>query len=211
MKNHRQLVLASASPRRSALLEQLGLGFEQIPPQVDESVRPGETAIDYVERLSEVKADEVMQRELHRDPIILSADTVVVVEGNILGKPESKRHGTGMLLSLSAREHQVLTGVTLKDRNAMRKFHVSTYVTFRQISERECEDYWNTGEPRDKAGGYGIQGLGAIFVAAINGSYSNVVGLPLTEVAAALRDFGIDCLEVRPEKEFEVVQDSRHG
>ncbi len=208
----RELVLASASPRRMALLRQLDLTYRQETPLIDESVGGDESPARYVERLSASKAEEVMRRHgTAENPVILAADTAVVVDGNILGKPESKKHGLEMLQMLADREHEVLTGVTVKDREKRTTFHVVTKVIFRPLSEKECEEYWNTGEPCDKAGGYGIQGAGASFVVGIEGSYSNVVGLPLAEVARALVEFGIECDPVGTREEFEVVQDSRYG
>ena len=207
----RKLVLASGSPRRATLMNQIGLVFVQEKPQVDEDIFD-ESPISFVTRLSRRKATAGLQaRQGNEDCVIIAADTIVVLDGNILGKPQSKQNGTNMLLALSGREHQVLTGVTVRDRQDEKTFHVETMVRFRQITEKECESYWNTGEPQDKAGGYGIQGVGGIFVSSIEGSYSNVVGLPISETAVALKSFGIDCLGDPHDTPFKVVQDSQHG
>ena len=207
----RKLVLASSSPRRAQLMNQIGLEFDKVEPVVDEDIID-ESPICFVTRLSKQKASAVIKaRQGNEDDVIVAADTIVVLDGNILGKPQSKQHGINMLLALSGREHLVLTGVTVRDRRDEKTFHVETKVRFRQITEKECERYWNTGEPLDKAGGYGIQGVGGIFVSSIEGSYSNVVGLPIAETASTLKAFGIDCLGTPHDTPFKVVQDSRHG
>ncbi len=182
------VVLASASPRRAALLEQIGVAFTVRIAHIDESRRPGEAPGEYVERLARDKARTVAQP----GQLTLGADTAVVVDGEILGKPAGRDAAIELLTRLSARTHQVITGVAVTDASQMRSVHVTTDVTFRSIDVREASAYWNTGEPLDKAGGYGIQGIGGIFARSINGSYSAVVGLPLTETEALLREFGAD-------------------
>jgi len=180
------VVLASASPRRAGLLQQIGVPFSVRIPQVDESLRPGEAPGEYVERLARDKAMAVAES----GRVTLGADTTVVLDGEILGKPAGRQSAIDMLTRLSARTHQVVTGVAVTDGRVVRSLRVTTEVTFRSISAAEAGDYWDTGEPADKAGGYGIQGIGGIFAQSINGSYSAVVGLPLTETEALLCEFG---------------------
>jgi septum formation protein len=192
------LILASGSPRRKLLLEQLGISFEIDPPDVDESVVTGEAPEIYVTRLSEKKAQTIAEKH-DSETVILAADTTVVLQGNILGKPESKEHGLQMLNKLSGTRHDVLTGVSICGGSRTETFCVRTEVTFRRLGEKEIAWYWETGEPQDKAGSYGLQGAGAAFVETLAGSYSNVIGLPLSETILILRDFSIECLG---QKEF---------
>ena len=193
------LVLASGSPRRAQLLRQLNLSFSVVTPDIDERPRPGESARAYVRRMSTEKLGKARSM-LAGEPVIVCADTEVVLDGNILGKPRDESDCVKMLLSLSARDHNVLTSVTMAGGGKERTFIVETNVSFRRLTSSECRNYWATGEPCDKAGGYGIQGVGAIFVKKIEGSYSNVVGLPLMEVARGLERFGIACLPDRKER-----------
>lgn len=176
---HDALVLASASPRRQALLGQLGVRFVVVPAHIDESWAPGELALDYVRRLAREKAHAV--RDQHAGSAVLAADTSVVLDGDILGKPRDHFHALGMLARLSGRTHQVITGVCLCTAQAEEVIAVETDVTFLGLDRAVCERYLQTGEAWDKAGAYAIQGLGGALVAAIRGSYSNVVGLPLAE------------------------------
>jgi septum formation protein len=192
------LILASGSPRRKLLLEQLGISFEIDPPYVDESVVTGEAPELYVTRLSEKKARTVAGKQ-DSEAVILAADTTVVLNGNILGKPESKEHGLQMLNELSGTRHDVLTGVSICRGARVETFCVRTEVTFRHLGEKEIAWYWETGEPQDKAGSYGLQGAGAAFVETLTGSYTNVIGLPISETVLMLRDFSIECLG---QKEF---------
>lgn len=187
------LILASGSPRRKLLLEQLAIIFEIQPPDVDESVVTGEAPEVYVTRLSKKKSQSVAEKH-DSGAVILAADTTVVLHGNILGKPESKEHGLQMLNELSGTRHEVLTGVSICCGSRSETFCVSTEVTFRHLGEKEIAWYWETGEPHDKAGSYGLQGAGAAFVKTLTGSYSNVIGLPLSETVLMLRDFSIECL-----------------
>ena len=187
------LILASGSPRRKLLLEQLAIIFEIERPDVDESLLTGEAPEVYVTRLSEKKAQTVAGKH-DSEAVILAADTSVVLHGNILGKPESKEHGLQMLNELSGTRHDVLTGVSICNGSRAETFCVRTEVTFRLLGEKEIAWYWETGEPQDKAGSYGLQGAGAAFVETLTGSYSNVIGLPLSETVLMLRDFSIDCL-----------------
>lgn len=185
------IYLASASPRRRELLSQIGIVFAVLAQQVDESVRPGEAPEQYVQRIAEAKADAALQDSRRKLPIpVLSADTSVVQDGVILGKPESLQVAIAMLTHLSGRRHEVLTAVTVAHEGGRLTKLVATEVTFRAITEQEIRAYWASGEPQDKAGAYGIQGRGALFVASITGSYSNVVGLPLFETAQLLAELG---------------------
>jgi septum formation protein len=192
------LVLASASLRRSELLTQLGVAFIVEAQNIDESVRPAESPKTYVERLAREKA---MQAIAHSPvgAVILAADTTVVAGTQILGKPENQAEGLAMIKQLSACEHSVLTGVAVGDRTRVLSQVVETKVKFRAISHEEALRYWHTQEPLGKAGGYGIQGFAAAFVESISGSHSNVVGLPLFEVAGLLKEFGIPIWETAGE------------
>jgi len=188
-----RLYLASASPRRRELLLQIGLVPQVLPQHIDESVQPGEDPAHYVLRLAQAKARSGWHDVLRQLPLpVLAADTSVVCDGHILGKPATLGEARAMLQRLSGRSHQVLTGIAAVQDERCRADVVSTEVTFRQLSTTEIDAYWRSGEPRDKAGAYGIQGRGALFVAGIEGSYSNVVGLPLFETALLLQNFGID-------------------
>ena len=175
------IYLASASPRRRELLQQIGVRFTVMSAAVDETVQPGEAALDYVCRLAQSKADAVFSRiQIEGQPQrpVLGADTSVVLGDNILGKPADEAAAVAMLMELSGQTHQVITAVALVDELNSQLVYSSTEVRFRSIVESEARAYWNTGEPADKAGGYGIQGFGAVFVESLQGSYSGVVGLP---------------------------------
>ena len=185
------IYLASASPRRRQLLEQLGLRFEVMAADVDETPIPGEAPAAYVSRLAHTKAQAVAARLGDPTAPVLAADTAVVMEGVILGKPRDRAHGLAMLAGLSGRRHQVLSAVALSSRGELHAALSESGVTFRCISPAEAATYWETGEPGDKAGGYGIQGLGAVFVERLEGSYSGVMGLPLFETAGLLRRAGV--------------------
>ncbi|MFK2914878.1 Maf family protein [Pseudomonas sp. 3HC3] len=186
------LYLASGSPRRRELLMQIGVPFMVISAPVDESPLPNESAPAYVERLARAKAAAGLARV--DDPaVVLGADTAVVLDGRILGKPENREDALAMLADLSGREHQVLTAVALDDGQRVHSFCVTSKVRFRVISTDEAQRYWASGEPADKAGSYAVQGLGAVFVTGLSGSYSAVVGLPLCETADLLGQFGIAC------------------
>ena len=196
-----RLYLASASPRRRELLAQIGLGFLPLPQSVDESWRQGESAESYVQRVACDKA-RAGWRDSRRmlDLPVLSADTSVVCDGEVLGKPSSLQEARTMLLRLSGRSHRVLTAVALVRHERQLIELVSTEVSFRPLLPAEVDAYWYRGEPQDKAGAYGIQGLGALFVSGIVGSYSNVVGLPLFETARLLEQFGISSLALLKEQ-----------
>jgi len=180
-----RVVLASASPRRAELLQAAGIQFEVLPAHVDETPRPGEAPAIYVRRIAEAKATAVASRTNGR--IVLAADTTVVVDDEILGKPESDDDAKRMLRLLSGRAHEVVTGVTLMSNGASSTRVESTTVAFAPLTDEEIAWYVDTGEPRDKAGAYAIQGYASRFVTRINGSYSNVVGLPISLVYELLK------------------------
>jgi septum formation protein len=191
-----QLVLASASPRRRELLQQIGLRFQVIPSRAEEQVLQGETPEEHVIRLSLDKATEVANRDDISGRWFIGSDTIVLCDNRILGKPEDELHAATMLRQLSGREHQVLSGYAIIDRQTgkQRSAAVSTKVWFRQLTESEITSYIATGEPADKAGAYAIQGMGICFVARIEGSYTNVVGLPLCKLTLAMKELGIPLL-----------------
>ena len=187
-------VLASASPRRVELLQQIGASFLQLPVDIDEQALPGEQADRYVERMAREKAVAGWEKQsAHHSDILpsMGADTCVVLGQKILGKPNSEQHAIEMLLSLSGRTHRVLTAVAICRGEHCKSLLSETKVTFRRINPQQCRWYWQTGEPTDKAGGYGIQGLAGVFVERIEGSYSGVVGLPLVETHRLLKAFDI--------------------
>jgi septum formation protein len=186
--------LASASPRRRELLQQIGVSYRLVGTELDETPRLSEAPAAYVSRLAAAKADAgwLCSRDCCDAPV-LAADTAVVLDGAILGKPRDKGDAERMLLRLSGREHQVLTAVAVRSA-AGNEIKVSqSLVTFRIIDAAEASAYWDTGEPRDKAGAYAIQGYAAIFISDLKGSYSGVMGLPLFETAQLLRSAGVDC------------------
>ena len=183
------IVLASASPRRAEWLTRIGVSFHAAPVDIDESPRPGEDAAAYVLRLAREKAAAAIATEKP----VLAADTTVCLDGRILGKPEDEHHGVAMLLALSGRTHEVFTAVTVRSAGREACRLASATVTFRPIDPSEAASYWRTGEPADKAGGYGIQGMGGVFVSRIDGSPGAVVGLPLRETHDLLRSFDIPC------------------
>ena len=188
------IVLASASPRRRELLERIGIkNFTVSAPNVDESVEPGLSPADTVEQLSLRKA-RAAAGHFGPDELILAADTVVALDGAILGKPRDGNDAFAMLSALSGRENRVYTGVTVLRGNRAVTRHEVTAVTFRELSPDEIWGYIATGEPLDKAGAYGIQGVGALLVSGIRGDYSNVMGLPVFRLGQILLDFGLDLL-----------------
>lgn len=186
------LVLASASPRRKELLASLGIGFQVVPSQAAEALLPNESPRQHVMRLSREKALEVARRKEVTGRWFLGSDTVVLRDETILGKPADATEAAAMLRSLSGRSHQVLSGYAIYDRlkDKMESDAVTTQVRFKELTDQEIAGYIATGEPFGKAGSYAIQGIGAFMVPAIEGSYSNVVGLPLCEVVAALERLG---------------------
>jgi septum formation protein len=193
------LLLASASPRRQQLLQQIGVCCEVAPQDIDETPRQDENPEQYVLRLAREKAQSAFSAA-PSERVVLGSDTVVVCEGEILGQPRDQADALSMLLRLSGRTHEVLTAVHMMDSQREMAQLCRTEVTFREIQPAEAEAYWKTGEPQGKAGAYGIQGYAAVFVQAIVGSYSGVMGLPLFETAALLQEFGIPCWQT-PDRE----------
>lgn len=211
----RILILASQSPQRLALLRQIGFEPLSVPANVDETARPGELASDLVLRLSNLKARSLVMSEVRKcirennvvtadtkadddsgSIVILGADTVIELDGRILGKPRDEGDALEMLQSLSGREHLVHSGVSVYEPSAERTFDtcVTTTVQFGEVTLQVAKRYWQTGEPLNRAGGYAIQGIGAQFVLRLSGSYSNVVGLPLFESAQLLARAGLSSL-----------------
>lgn len=194
MSQTQHLYLASQSPRRRELLQQIGVHHQVVRVDVPEVPASGEAAINYVQRLANEKAAAGLasiQANGLGSVVVLGADTLGLLDGDILEKPRDKADAVAMLKRLSGRSHQVISAVALHSAQQQRCKVSITEVFFRQLGEQEIEAYWETGEPRDKAGSYGIQGLGAVFVKEIRGSYSNVVGLPLEVTCELLREFGI--------------------
>jgi len=186
------LVLASQSPRRRQLLEQLGLTFRCEPADVDESWVDGEDPVTYVARVAQLKADAIAERFGRADGIcVVAADTTVDLDGEILAKPDDDAHARSMLRSLSGRAHQVHTAVVGWSTTASRTATVTTDVSFVELSDADIDWYLSLGEHRDKAGAYGMQTAGGVFVDRIDGSPSNVIGLPLAETAEILRTCGL--------------------
>jgi septum formation protein len=183
------LRLASASPRRRQLLDLIGVPHVVTPADIDETPRPDEGAGDYVMRLAREKAEAVWAR--HQDLPVLAADTTVVVDNEILGKPESADEARAMLTKLSGRAHFVHTGIALRTVHGVEVDISSTDVDFAPLTDDMIRAYWDSGEPQGKAGAYAIQGLGAVFVRDVAGSYTGVMGLPLFETAEMLRYAGI--------------------
>ena len=190
----KKLILASQSPRRRELLLQLGYQFTVQVSDIDETVKKDETAHEYVLRLAKQKAEHVqalLPNVEKESSYVLGSDTCVVLNGKILGKPDSEEACISTLSLLSNNQHQVLTAIALASQNDTNGHVVSTEVTFKTLSEAEIKAYWLTGEPQDKAGSYGIQGIAGQFVKTITGRYSAVVGLPLYETAQLLTSVGL--------------------
>jgi len=186
-----RLILASRSPRRYELLKQMALDFEVIPSRVEEGdVLAGESAREHVLRLSEAKAFDVGTQ--HPDAWVIGADTIVYVDGTVLGKPKNREEAMEMLRQLSGKEHSVLTGFSVNHIGKGKKNQeaVQTSVKVKPLTEDEVRWYVQTGEPFDKAGGYGIQGIGSFMIESIRGSYTNVVGLPVCELIQMLSRLG---------------------
>ena len=183
--------LASVSPRRRELLTQIGVPHKVVGAHVDETVFPGEVPREYVTRMARDKAIAV--HRMGEALPVLAADTTVVLDEAIFGKPADRENALAMLDSLSGRTHDVLTAVALAVAGNVTLSVSTSAVRFRPLTLAECEAYWETGEPRDKAGGYAIQGLGAVFVEWLSGSYSGVMGLPLFETSELLSAAGIPC------------------
>ena len=187
------MILASQSPRRRELLGQMGFSFTVRPAKGEELPHPELTPAQLVEELAWQKALEV-SAEAEADDVVVAADTVVAIDGKVLGKPHDKVHAAQMLSALSGREHTVYTGVAVKRGETLLVEHEATQVRFRPLTEREIDLYIQTGEPMDKAGSYGIQGYGALLVEGIRGDYFNVVGLPICRLGRMLAQVGEDAL-----------------
>lgn len=200
--DHGPLWLASASPRRVELLRQLGVSHRQRSVPIDETPQAGEPAADYVQRMALGKARALHQQLGRESPSVssmwvLGADTTVHVAGRILGKPADEREFLDMMQALSGTTHQVLSAIALISPAGESGRLSVTEVSFKSLTAEEMRAYWYTGEPRDKAGGYAIQGVGAVFVRRLSGSYSGVVGLPLFETAELLQAAGLPVLQER--------------
>jgi len=194
------IILASQSPRRRELLERMGISeFEIIPAQGEEIAGPNLAPAELVEELSRHKCAEVASA--HPDALVIAADTVVSVEGRILGKPHSEEEAAEMLAALSGREHVVYTGLTVSYGGRAVTEHEATPVRFRPLTGEDIARYVATGEPMDKAGAYGIQGYGSVLVEGVFGDYYNVMGLPVCRLAKVLARFGVDVLALAAEKE----------
>ena len=189
-----QIILASASPRREFLLKQIGLDFQVIPSCVEEIVDSQLEPQEMVLKLAKLKAEAVARE--YPEAIVLGADTIVCCEGRVLGKPRNREEAAKMLHFLSGRVHEVVSGVVLQRLipESVRGEAVTTRVKFRNLTDEEIAGYIATGEPFDKAGAYGIQGMGALLVEKIEGCYFNVVGLPLSRLPDMFREFGVDLL-----------------
>lgn len=190
------VVLASASPRRTMLLDQMGITHSVKPVDIDESALANETPEAQVARLAEQKAQTALAR-LHDEDVlnentrVLASDTLIAFNGVSLGKPEDKEDARRILSMLSNNEHEVLTAISVASTTKQVTQTITTKVAFAALTNDEIDAYWDTGEPADKAGSYAIQGIGGQFVKAINGSASAVVGLPLYETRQLLREFGV--------------------
>lgn len=194
MKSERFIYLASGSPRRRALLQQIGVSFRVIGADLDETALQGESPLAYVSRLAQAKATVGWERGRDSGGApVLAADTAVVLDARVLGKPADMNDAIAMLLKLSGRAHEVLTAVALRSSAGIEVKVSRSTVTFRSIDPSEARTYWETGEPSDKAGAYAIQGYAAVFIADLKGSYSGVMGLPLFETAALLKAAGVTC------------------
>lgn len=182
------IYLASNSPRRAQLLQQIGVSFMQVQAAIEEKIQVGEAAEDYVLRLAREKAQAGFKNSARKNPA-LGADTIVVIDQQVLEKPTDQEHAREMLLSLSGRTHQVFTAIAIADACSVKTQLVATEVSFKVLTEQDIADYWLTDEPLDKAGGYAIQGIAGKFVTHMSGSYSAVVGLPLYETEQLIKDF----------------------
>jgi len=190
----KRIILASSSPRRKELLEQIGLRFEVEPSDYEEDIVPGSEPHEMARKLSLGKARAAARK--HRNALIIAADTFVVLGDRILGKPHTNAEAGRMLRDLNGQAHSVITGFTVIDTETGKVLSrsVETRVHMRRMTLKEIDSYIRTKEPLDKAGGYAIQGLGAVLVERIEGDYSNVVGLPLSALAESLREFGVRVL-----------------
>lgn len=188
------LILASASPRRTAMLTQMGLSHTVLPADIDETPVEGESPEELVVRLAKEKAAaafSMLDSTRTSDAVVLAADTLIALDGISLGKPADRNECRDMLKSLSGRQHSVLTAISVKSQHNQTAQLIETFVQFAPVSDAEIHAYWATGEPVDKAGSYAIQGIGGQFVQSVSGSVSAVIGLPLYETKVMLREFGV--------------------
>lgn len=190
----KQIILASASPRRKKLLEQIGLSIKVIPSNIDEKLNPRLKPKGQAEELSLEKAQVISDK--YPDAIVIAADTIVYVQGDILGKPKNLEDAKRMIRKLQGKTHSVITGFTIMNKASQKSItdSVETAVTFRKLKESEIKNYIKIEKPLDKAGGYGIQGAGALLLEGIKGDFFNVVGLPLSKVIPTLKKFDIEIL-----------------
>ena len=191
MSKKAQIILASASPRRLELLNQIGVQCEVYPVDINEDVKPEESAIDLVTRLAIEKAEAGWQRTEGRLPV-LGSDTLGLIGSDLLLKPKDLDHARVMLMKMSANWHEIYTAVAICSKNKTEVLLSKNRVRFAKLSEQDIESYWETGEPQDKAGAYAIQGIGAVFVEELQGSYSAVMGLPLRETMLLLKNVDIN-------------------
>ena len=191
---NKRLILASGSPRRRELLDKFGINYEILPAQGEESAPPELTPGERVKALAAQKAEETAHRVNDPTAVILAADTLVELDGEVLGKPGASERARAMLRALSGREHRVWSGVCIREGERILAESECTAVRFRALSDAEIEAYIATGEPLDKAGAYGYQGLASLFVERIEGDFFNVMGLPVCRVGQMLREFGISLL-----------------
>ena len=191
---NKRLILASGSPRRRELLDKFGIDYEILPAQGEESAPPELTPGERVKALAAQKAEETAHRVNDPTAVILAADTLVELDGEVLGKPGAGERARAMLRALSGREHRVWSGVCIREGERILAESECTAVRFRALSDAEIEAYIATGEPLDKAGAYGYQGLASLFVERIEGDFFNVMGLPVCRVGQMLREFGISLL-----------------
>lgn len=189
-----QIILASQSPRRRELLTQMGLPFTVRVADIDEQLQRDLPPAELVARISAEKAAAVAAEVNDPDALIIAADTVVTVDGTVLGKPRDEADAKRMLSLLSGRAHRVFTGFTLQQGTRVVSHSEETEVHFRPLSDEEISAYIATGEPMDKAGAYGIQGRGSLLVRSLSGDYFNVMGLPVCALGQALKEFGVQCL-----------------
>lgn len=191
----KEIILASSSPRRQSLLKNLGICFSTISANIDESFLSQESPLNAVRRLARLKAEQAIP-VLRKDCLLITADTIVVLDGQVMGKPRNESDAFEMLTRLSGRCHEVITAICIRTQEGWEVEDETTRVYFRHLSEEEIRSYIASGEPADKAGAYGIQGRGGLLVERIEGCYFNVVGLPMSRLYLMLKKHGIDLLEV---------------
>ena len=182
-----KIILASQSPRRKELLKSLGIDFEIIPADIDESIDTDKPLIDEIEKLSFLKANHIFKD--HKDSVVIGSDTIVVLNGLLLGKPKTNEKAKEMLNMLSNNTHQVITAVSIISPKCSETFSNVSDVTFRELTSKEIDEYVNSGEPLDKAGAYAIQGGAKTFISSINGDYYSIIGLPICELSQRIKKY----------------------